>query len=123
MGRRAASRCQERNDFRPVTKRPHRLKIRARRGIGRDAHFRKSTQHHQRIVRATAEALCAREEVHQARVAGRTRLHGPPGQIVKSFVVASLEGFKRELAARVPLAAVLGLAGTDVLANGPEHNC
>jgi hypothetical protein len=82
------------------------LKLIVRRQVGGNPHFCQSTEHDQRIMRTSAEALRASQQEHQVRVAGRAGLDGLPREIVEAFVVAAGIGIERELAALAPGPAV-----------------
>jgi hypothetical protein len=73
--------------------------------IGRHSHLGQTLEHYQRVVGPAAERLSPRQQKHQRRILGRTRLHRPPRQIVKGFVVAAICRRERHLAAGVPLLA------------------
>ena len=61
-------------------------------GVGRDAEFRDPAEHDERIPRAPAQRLRAREQEHQIGVVWLPLLHGAPRQIVEGLEFAARGG-------------------------------
>jgi hypothetical protein len=112
--------CDESFHGRPAGERPDYLKLVARRDVGGHAHFCQATEHDQRIMRASAEALRARQQEHQVRVAGWPGLDGLPGKIVEALVVAADKGVERKLAAVAPVSALDALSSGRCLRERPD---
>ena len=99
----------------PLRQPAHRRELLLAGRIGRDAAIGQAQQHDQRIVRAPAQALRAREQVHQGCILLRPLLDGTPGEIVKGFVLTLCRRFEGELVAFTPVTTVrAALLGGDV---------
>ena len=78
-----------------------------------NAHVGQSLQHHERVVRSTAQHLRPREQVHQPGIVPGPGLKGTPGEIVEAFVLAPRGCVERQLSALLPVAAGRGLLALD----------
>lgn len=84
-----------RGHFRPTRELANSDEIRVPCDIDPDAEVREPLDHHDGVVRATAQRLRSRQQIHQIGIVLATRLKGPPGEVVKRFeVVAGCSGFR-----------------------------
>ena len=75
------------------------------RRIRRDSHFRQALEHDQRVVRAAAQGLGAREQIHQRGIVRWPDLDRSPREVVKGFVLATIRCREGQLTAVAPLRA------------------
>ena len=81
-GRRAGA-AHQRLELGPAGQVANAAEVVARLRVGRHAHLREAPQHHQRIARAAAQALRARQQIHQLGIVRPALLRRPPRQIVE----------------------------------------
>jgi hypothetical protein len=81
--------------------------------------LRQPIEHHERVVRPSAQRLRAREHQHQRRIARRAGLHRAPGQVVERFELAAVGGGQRHRATLLPAAALGAAIG---LGSGREQS-
>jgi hypothetical protein len=70
-----------------------------------DAAIREPPQHDQRVVRAAAERLRARQHEHEIGIVRRAGLNGSPGEGMKGLEVFAPGGVQRQLLAVLPALA------------------
>ena len=66
---------------------PDPAKVVVRRRVYSHAHRDDAFEHHDRVVRAAAETLRPRQQVHQRRIVLRTELDSAPGEVMKDLEV------------------------------------
>ena len=64
------------------------------------------TTDHERVARAAAQTLRARQQVHEIGVVPGTGLYRAPGQVVERFIVLPRRGIERKLPALLPRPAL-----------------
>ena len=92
-------------DFYPVRELAGALEVVVRLRVRRNSHVREPLEHDERVVRAAAQRLRAREQIHQRGIVRRPDLHRSPREVVKSFVLAPIRCRKGQLATIAPLGA------------------
>jgi hypothetical protein len=78
-------------------------------GIGDHTQFCQAPEHHERVVRTSAQALSASQLVHQVWVSRRASLHGAPRKVVENLVVTARGSLEGLLSAISPIGAANGL--------------
>ena len=106
-------------DVLPTRELARALEVVVRLRVRRNSHVRKALKHYQRIVRAAAQRLGAREQIHQRGIVRRPELDRSPREVVKGFVLATIRCREGQLTAVAPLRAA---AVSRWLVHGDEQN-